>query len=92
MAMLEAQAAGLPVVTTDIPEAAKYREWIWIAADHDAFAGALHDALAADRAEVSRRGRLLASTHTWERRASEFLEIVAAVVEQRVHKAQMTVG
>jgi glycosyltransferase involved in cell wall biosynthesis len=79
--LLEYQAAGLPVVCTPIPEAAKYRQHIAVA-DGDEFVAAVRDALALDPSEARRRGQALARQHTWDRRADQLLELIERVAEE----------
>lgn len=85
--LLEYLAAGLPVVSTLIPEVTKYGEAIWIGDGAEAFVQSLVTALAADRAEVCARGQALAAQHSWERRADELLGILADTVERRATAA-----
>jgi glycosyltransferase involved in cell wall biosynthesis len=80
--LLEYLAAGLPVVTTAIPEAAKYAETVAVAADSDAFVTAVREALSSNRESARRRGQALAREHTWERRARTFLAMVAKAAEE----------
>ena len=81
--LLEYLAAGLPVVCTAIPEAAKYADTIAVANDADGFVAAVREALAADRAAARARGQALARRHTWERRADALLDLIGDAVEQR---------
>lgn len=81
--LLEYLAAGIPAVVTAIPEMAKYADVVAIGDGPDAFAARLRGVLAADRAALAERGRALARTHTWERRAREFMRIVEEVTAGR---------
>lgn len=71
-------SAGLPVVSTDLPEVARLGRWCRIGRDPDAFVAAVEAAVAAD----GRGERVLRSDamrgETWERR----VEDIAAVVER----------
>jgi glycosyltransferase involved in cell wall biosynthesis len=81
--LLEYLAAGLPVVTTSIPEVHKYADTVAVAADGDAFVAAVREALGANREASRTRGQALAREHTWERRADTLLEVIAGVVADR---------
>lgn len=80
--LLEYLAAGVPVVSTALPEAYKYEEVVRIARDRRAF---LHDvsvALAEGGAGRD-RGRGIARANTWADRARTFLDILDATVDRR---------
>jgi len=81
--LLEYLAAGLPVVTTSIPEATKYAGTVAVAADADAFVAAVRNALGVDREASRARGQALAREHTWQRRAETLLELIRGVVSER---------
>jgi glycosyltransferase involved in cell wall biosynthesis len=81
--LLEYLAAGLPVVSTAIPEAAKYSGTVSVAADTDAFLGAVRAALQGDHEASRVRGQALARENTWEDRAETFLELVRGVIDAR---------
>jgi len=81
--LLEYLAAGLPVVTTAIPEAAKYASHVTIAAEHDQFVAGVRAALAEDRTTARERGQALARQHTWERRADRLIELAAETAAGR---------
>lgn len=72
---LEYLAAGIPVVSLPLPEIYKYAPPVRVAEGSEAFATAIAAALAEPAAATDAR-RALAREHTWERRASRFLEIV----------------
>jgi glycosyltransferase involved in cell wall biosynthesis len=75
--LLEYLAAGIPVVTTDLPEVRKYQHAVRIGASHDAFAAGVGAALA----EPPDRGRLrdVAREHDWSVRADQLAEIMGSV-------------
>ena len=81
--LLEYLAAGLPVVSTDIPEVRKYREAVAIAGTRDRFVREVAAALRVDRDEVRRRGKALARKHTWAVRADELLALLDELSERR---------
>jgi glycosyltransferase involved in cell wall biosynthesis len=74
--LLEYLAAGIPVVSTAIPEAHKYASAIMVAEDDETFVRATGAALSLNRAETRERARAVARTHTWEHRASDLLAIL----------------
>jgi len=81
--LLEYLAAGIPVVTTGIPEAFKYRDVLAIAQDNSAFVSLTAQALAQDGAPTRARRQAVARANTWERRAAEFVGILGEVAAER---------
>jgi len=77
--LLEYLAAGIPVVTTDLPEVRKYRDAVTIAAERPAFVAAVGAAVAATRPRPDPAAQAVARNHTWDRRADRLLEIISAV-------------
>ena len=75
--LLEYLAAGIPVVTTPIPEVHKYASVITLASGPTEFARAAVAACVADGPELRRTRQLVAREQTWEHRATQFLGIVA---------------
>jgi glycosyltransferase involved in cell wall biosynthesis len=73
--LLEYLAAGLPVVTTALPEVEKYRSHVRIAEDPDAFVGQVQLALETRSADEQESRRALAQQHTWDHRAAELLAL-----------------
>lgn len=73
--LLEYLAAGVPVVTTDIPEVRKYRSTVSIASDRDTFVALIDRAISAGDGERSQR-QARAKAETWDRRAEDFLAII----------------
>jgi len=80
--LLEYLAAGLPVVTTSIPEVAKYRDSVAVADSANAFILAVRDALRLDRNQCRERGQAVARAHTWEKRADTLLELIQGVLAE----------
>ena len=81
--LLEYLAAGIPVVTTDIPEVLKYRDSVAVAADRAAFTAAVAGALAERDPAARARRQAVARRHTWEKRAAELLGILGEVAAPR---------
>lgn len=77
--LLEYLAAGLPVVASSIPEAAKYADVVAVAADDDSFVWAVGDALNGDRNTARQRGQAIAQQNTWAERAKRLVEIMEDV-------------
>ena len=84
--LLEYLAAGLPVVTTAIPEAAKYAAEVTIAGEHPGFIEGVRRALAGDRNAQRARGQAFARLHTWEQRADRFLAFTESVLDTRMER------
>jgi glycosyltransferase involved in cell wall biosynthesis len=80
--LLEYLAAGIPVVTTDLPEVHKYREAVAIAPTHDDFVAAVNRALDAAPEDTARR-QSVAREQGWDRRADSLLEILREVTRAR---------
>ena len=74
--LLEYLAAGIPVVTTDIPEVLKYRHAVAVAANRTEFGAAVAGALSVRDPAARARGQAVAREHTWESRAAEFVAIL----------------
>lgn len=81
--LLEYLAAGLPVVTTAIPEAGKYAGQVVVASDADAFVAGVRHALVEDREGSRARGQAFARAHTWERRADTLLGLIEGIMSDR---------
>jgi glycosyltransferase involved in cell wall biosynthesis len=67
-------ALGLPIVSTDFPEAAWYRERMTIARGADEFVAAVERALAEPAGDGAERRRVVEHA-TWENRAAELLRL-----------------
>jgi glycosyltransferase involved in cell wall biosynthesis len=78
--LLEYLAAGIPVVTSPLPEVEKYRDVVHIAPLGPAFAVAAMAAAYEGNPTARARARRVAQANTWENRADRFLEIVREVV------------
>jgi glycosyltransferase involved in cell wall biosynthesis len=72
-------AAGLPVVSSDLPEVRKYESLVHLATGPDGFIRAIDEALA-DRSEVAARARVEAMKHeSWEARVDEISELIESM-------------
>ena len=81
--LLEYLAAGIPVVTTALPEAEKYAEVITIASDVSSFIAGVAGALQDDGNERKALRQKVAAENTWEARAQRFLEIIDEVMTMK---------
>jgi glycosyltransferase involved in cell wall biosynthesis len=71
-------AAGLPVVSSDLPEVGKYAGLVRLASGPDAFVAAIEGALG-ERGEAAARARIEAMKHeSWETRVEEISELIDA--------------
>jgi glycosyltransferase involved in cell wall biosynthesis len=69
-------AAGLPVVSSDLPEVRKYADLVRLASGADGFIAAIEQALG-DRSETAARARVEAMKHeSWEARVEEISELI----------------
>jgi glycosyltransferase involved in cell wall biosynthesis len=69
-------AAGLPVVSSDLPEVRKYAGLARPATGVDEFVAAIEAALA-DRGETAARSRIAAMAHeSWEARVEQISELI----------------
>ncbi len=86
--LLEYLAAGIPVVSTEIPEVLKYRDAIAVADSEDAFISAISRALnpngGAAAARQSRQG--IAQQHSWRHRADALLDIIDGLAARRLRR------
>jgi hypothetical protein len=87
--LLEYLAAGVPVVTTALPEAEKYRSHVHIAGDNTAFIRDVRLALETLSPEAKASRMALASQHTWERRAASLMAILE---ELETNSTRLTAG
>jgi glycosyltransferase involved in cell wall biosynthesis len=69
-------AAGLPVVSSDLPEVRKYKDLVHLANGADGFIAAVERALR-ERSETAARARVDAMKHeSWEARVEEISELI----------------
>ena len=72
-------AAGLPVVSSDLPEVRKYKDLVHLASGADGFIAGVERALA-ERSETAARARVEAMKHeSWEARVEEISELIEAM-------------
>ncbi len=80
--LLEYLAAGIPVVSTELPEVLKYRDVVHVARSNDDFIGAVRRALAGEGATRSVR-QALALENTWNRRGETLRTFVTQIARER---------
>lgn len=80
--LLEYLAAGIPVVSTELPEVLKYREVVHVARTNDDFVAAVRGALAGEGANRSTR-QALALENTWNRRGETLRAFVTDIARER---------
>ena len=76
-------SAGLPVVSTSIPEAAKYSAWCSIADGPAAFLAAIEQQLAGDSPEKRRARSEAMKSETWPIRVANVARIVEEVARRK---------
>jgi hypothetical protein len=82
--LLEYLAAGIPVVSTALPEAKKYASALQLADGPEAFVQAVRAAMATDGPEARAARMQVARGNRWEDRADAFLTYAEHVVKHRV--------
>lgn len=75
--LYEYLAAGLPVVSTDIPEVHAYADMIGIATSAKSFLALCDEALDIDRADYSPRASELVRQHDWDDRVEQIYSVIA---------------
>jgi glycosyltransferase involved in cell wall biosynthesis len=78
MKLYDYLAAGLPVVSVDIPAAREFDQHIHLADNPRNFAQAVRAALADTAPERRRARRSIAAQHTWEARAEQVSDLIQA--------------
>lgn len=74
--MWEYMAAGLPIVTTDLPEARPYQELVLCSGNDHEFMANIYRALYEDSQELRNRRMLLAQENSWLIRAQHIINII----------------
>jgi glycosyltransferase involved in cell wall biosynthesis len=82
-------SAGLPVVSTPLPECAAYPEWCTIADGREAFLAACEAALAADSPLARRHRSELMRAESWEHKVAELGNHILRVQGQRTRLAAL---
>lgn len=76
-------SAGLPVVSTNLPECARVPEWCSVADTREEFLAACQAALAADSAEARRRRSELMRAESWEHKVRQLGEHIDRVQQRK---------
>lgn len=80
--LLEYLAAGIPVVSTALPEARKYGDVVAIAEDVPGFVSAVMAAARESDSTLRERRQATARPHGWDQRADAFLQICAGLTRR----------
>lgn len=86
--MWEYMGAGLPVVTTAIPEAWKYRDVVLYSDNEDIFIQNIYNALHYDTPEKRQNRIDLAAANSWQSRARQIIDIVENKLVEKGHNAE----
>ncbi len=74
--MWEYMATGMPIVTTNLPEARRYEDYVFIAATDDEFIYHVGQAIAEDAPHKRSQRMTLAYENSWRIRASTIISII----------------
>jgi transcriptional regulator of aromatic amino acid metabolism len=81
--MREYLSAGLPVVSTDLPEARAYAPWCTITRSREAFLAACDEAIASDTPALRRQRSEAMAGETWEAKVRELGRVVLEAEQRR---------
>jgi glycosyltransferase involved in cell wall biosynthesis len=81
--MWEYMAAGLPIVTTNLPEAAKHPDVIMCSQDEAQFIANIHRALYEDNPQLRERRLAVAKANSWLVRAQQIIDIIETHLAKR---------
>jgi glycosyltransferase involved in cell wall biosynthesis len=76
--LYEYLAAGLPVVSTDIPEVRQFSDFVQIGRHYDGFVDACERVLKVDRSDFSPRASAFAQQHDWNDRVEAIYSLITA--------------
>lgn len=82
--LLEYLAAGIPVVSTRLPEALKYQDVVRLGDGPEMFVNAISESLREGNNAGRLAGQTVAESNRWELRAHEFVEFANTVITDRV--------
>ena len=85
--LLEYFAMGIPVVSTPLPEVARYRPLVRIAASVDETEDAIEKALVERGASASRKRRSIAQCHSWDMLAREQFKRILVSERERLERS-----
>ncbi len=75
---LEYMALGIPVVSTSLPELAKYSDYLYLAGNKDEFVNLIDLAMRSDSFEKREARINLARENSWDSRARHLIELISA--------------
>lgn len=84
--MWEYMAAGIPIVSTNLPETEKFSDVVHVSVTHDDFIANIHRALYADTDELRDKRLAIASENSWLSRARQII----ALMEERLAEKGIT--
>jgi glycosyltransferase involved in cell wall biosynthesis len=76
-------SAGVPVVSTAVPEVMRYGQWCSVAGDRDDFVAAIEAALAGDSPERRAERSRTMESETWQARVAEVARVVDEVAARK---------
>jgi len=79
--LYEYLAVGKPIISTDLPEVASCKEYIWIADNAQEFINHIQTALEADTETQVIARRNFARQHSWENRLDSMLMVIAETLK-----------
>jgi glycosyltransferase involved in cell wall biosynthesis len=80
-------SAGLPVVSTAVPEVRRYAHLCTVADDHPGFQAAVEQALAENSLELRQKRSCAMQSETWQARVAQIERLVADVAARKRGKA-----
>lgn len=86
--MWEYMGAGLPVVTTAIPEARKYQDVVLYSDNEDIFIQNIYNALHNDSPEQRQNRINLAAANSWQARARQIIDIIDNKLAEMGHNSE----
>jgi len=72
-------ALGLPVVSTEVPEVARYTDWLFMATDEDDFVAKVRAALAGQAPSDPAGRRAAMEPYSWDGRADELVQVAESL-------------
>lgn len=81
--LFEYLAAGLPVVSCDLPELAPYADCVGLATKAEDYPDLVRAAIASDSLESRRTRSILAGENTWESRVEEISDLVEEMLARK---------
>jgi glycosyltransferase involved in cell wall biosynthesis len=77
--MKEYLALGLAIVSTEVPEVARYTDWLFMADDPDDFVAKVRRALAGNAPSNPQERRAAVADSSWDRRAEDLIDAAESI-------------